>query len=186
LVNRAHHFYCSRESWKRHVREDLVPVATEGVDLGEDVLEVGPGFGPATDALAERVPRLTALEIDPRLAVALRKRLGHRVEVREGDGSHLPFADDAFTGAVCFTMLHHVPTPALQDRLFSEVRRVVRPGGTFAGTDSTGRGIGFALLHVGDAKVVVDPERLPARLQAAGFEQARVDWGADALRFRAS
>ena len=78
-----------------------------------------------------------------------------------------------------------LPLPC-RTAFFSEVRRVVRPGGTFAGTDSTGRGIGFALLHVGDAKVVVDPERLPARLQAAGFEQARVDWGADALRFRAS
>jgi len=186
LVNRAHHFYCSRESWKRHVREDLVPVAIEGVDLGEDVLEVGPGFGPATDALAERVPRLTALEIDPTLAEALRERLGHRVEVREGDGTDLPFADDSFSAAVCFTMLHHVPTKALQDRLFAEVHRVLRPGGTFAGTDSTGRGIGFALLHVGDTKVVVDPEALPGRLQRAGFDSARVDWGPDALRFRAS
>ena len=52
-MNRAHHFYCSREEWKRHVREDLVPPALEGVDLGDDVLEVGPGFGPATDALGQ-------------------------------------------------------------------------------------------------------------------------------------
>lgn len=185
-MNRVHHFYCSREAWKRHVRGDLVPAATDGVDLGDDVLEVGPGFGPATDALVERVPRVTALEIDPLLARPLRERLGHRVDVREGDATDLPFADNTFSGAVCFTMLHHVPTPELQDRLFSEVRRVLRPGGVFAGTDSTGRGIGFALLHIGDTKTVVDPAALPGRFQAAGFESARVDWGADALRFRAS
>jgi len=185
-MNRAHHFYCSREAWKRHVREDLVPAALEDVDLGDEVLEVGPGFGPSTDALVERTPRLTALEIDPGLAAKLRDRLGSRVEVREGDGSHLPFADDSFTDAACFTMLHHVPTRELQDRLFAEVRRVVRAGGTFAGTDSTGRGLGFALLHIGDVRNVIDPEELPSRLQAAGFEHARVDWNADAIRFRAS
>ncbi|MDQ3719867.1 MAG: hypothetical protein M3350_03670 [Actinomycetota bacterium] len=73
-MNRAHHFYSSRQAWKRHVREHLVPAAVDGVDLGEDVLEVGPGFGPATDALVDRVPRLTALEVDPSLAGALRER----------------------------------------------------------------------------------------------------------------
>ncbi len=185
-MNRAHHLYCSREGWKRHVREQLVPAATEGIDLGDEVLEVGPGYGPATEVLVDRVPRLTALEIDRTLAGALRDRLGHRVDVQEGDGSELPFPDASFTAAVCFTMLHHVPSAALQDRLFCEVRRVLRPGGTFAGTDSTGRGIGFALLHLGDTETVLDPAALPERLQAAGFERARVDWGADALRFRAA
>jgi ubiquinone/menaquinone biosynthesis C-methylase UbiE len=185
-VNRVHHFYCSREAWKRHVREDLVPAALEGVGLGDDVLEVGPGFGPATEALAARVPRLTALEIDPDLAAKLRERLGERVAVREGDGTSLPFEDGSFSGAACFTMLHHVPTGAQQDRLFAEVRRVLRPGGTFVGTDSTGRGLGFALLHVGDVRNVVDPQELPLRLEAAGFAEARVDWNADTMRFRAS
>jgi len=185
-VNRVHHFYCSREAWKRHVREDLVPAALEGVDLGDEVLEVGPGFGPATDALALRVARLTALEIDSALAAKLRERLGPRVEVREGDGAQLPFSDGSFSGAACFTMLHHVPTRHQQDRLFTEVRRVVRPGGTFAGTDSTGRGLGFALLHIGDVRNVLDPDELPGRLQAAGFGRVRVDWNADTLRFRAS
>lgn len=184
-MNRLHHFYCSREAWKRHVREDLVPAALDGVELGDEVLEVGPGFGPATDALVRRAQRLTALEIDPGLAAKLRERLGQRVAVREGDGTDLPFADGSFSGAACFTMLHHVPTRELQDRLFAEVRRVLRPGGAFAGTDSTGRGVGFALLHIGDVRNVIDPGELPGRLQAAGFEQPRVDWNADALRFRA-
>jgi SAM-dependent methyltransferase len=185
-VNRAHHWYCSREAWKRHVRRDLVPAAVGGLDLGEDVLEVGPGFGPATEALAGQVPRLTALEIDPVLASDLQERLGDRVDVREGDGTRLPFADGSFSAAVCFTMLHHVPAPSLQDRLFAEVRRVLRPGGVFAGTDSTGRPrLGFALLHLGDTKTLIDPAALPGRLEAAGFDEARVDWGTKALRFRA-
>jgi SAM-dependent methyltransferase len=182
-LNRLHHWYCSREAWKRHVREDLVPAALDGVDLGEDVLEVGPGFGPATEVLAKRPGRLTALELDPVLAAPLRDRFEGEAEIVQGDGTDMPFADASFSGAACFTMLHHVPSPELQDRLFGEVGRVLRPGGAFAGTDTTGRGLGFALLHVGDVKVVMDPDRLPGRLEAAGFTDVSVSVGADALRF---
>ncbi|MEY2516440.1 MAG: hypothetical protein QOJ89_3798, partial [bacterium] len=94
--------------------------------------------------------QLTALEIDAGLAGALRERLGDRVEVVQGDGAAMPFQDASFSAAACFTMLHHVPSAELQDRLFAEVRRVLVPGAPFAGTDSTGRGLGFALLHIGD------------------------------------
>lgn len=62
---------------------------------------------------------------------------------------------------------------------------MLRPGAPFAGTDSTGRGIGFALLHLGDIRVVIDPHGLPARLQAAGFEDVAIEVGRDAFRFRA-
>jgi hypothetical protein len=55
----------------------------------------------------------------------------------------------------------------------------------FAGTDSTGRGLGFALLHIGDTKVVIDPRGLPARLETAGFAQVSVTAGRDALLFSA-
>lgn len=182
-MNRLHHWYCNREAWKRHVREDLVPVALDDLELGDHALEVGPGFGPATEVLAQRVPNLTALEIDPGLAGSLRDRLGGRVEVVNGDGAAMPFEDATFSSAACFTMLHHVPSPEAQDRLFAEVRRVLRPGGVFAGTDSTGRGLGFALLHIGDTKVVIEPRGLGERLVAAGFERAEISSGRDAIRF---
>jgi ubiquinone/menaquinone biosynthesis C-methylase UbiE len=185
-MNRLHHWFCNTDSWKRHVREELVPAALEGVDLGDKVLEVGPGFGPGTEALSVRGGRLTALELDPALAGPLRERLGERVEVVEGDGTAMPFADATFSGAACFTMLHHVPSRDAQDRLLAEVRRVLKPGGRFAGTDTTGRGLGFAVLHIGDSKAVIDADELPARLQSAGFDQISVRSASrDALRFSA-
>jgi hypothetical protein len=82
-------------------------------------------------------------------------------------------------------MLHHVPSPQAQDELFGEVRRVLRPGAVFAGTDSSGRGIGFALLHVGDTRVVIDPATLPARLARLGFEDVAVSARRDGFRFSA-
>jgi SAM-dependent methyltransferase len=183
-MNRAHHWYCNREAWKRRVREELVPPAIEGLDLGPNVLEVGPGFGPATEVLADRTRRLTALEIDRVLAASLGERLGGRVEVVRGDGTAMPFADASFSGAACFTMLHHVPSTHAQDLLLAEVRRVLRPGGAFAGTDSRGRGLGFALLHVGDTKVVIEPDDLERRLSHAGFEDVSVSADRDTTRFR--
>jgi SAM-dependent methyltransferase len=188
-VNSIHRWYCNRESWKRHVREEVVPPAIEGVDLGDDVLEVGPGFGPATEVLSERTERLTALEIDRKLAAALRRRLGERAEIVQGDATAMPFADRSFSGATCFTMLHHVPSARLQDQLFSEVHRILRPGGVFAGTDSVDGGLVFALAHLGDVNVPIDPGALPARLENAGFEHVSTDLGsgvaAKTVRFRA-
>jgi SAM-dependent methyltransferase len=185
-MNRVHHWYCNREAWKRHVREDLVPAAIEGIELGADVLEVGPGFGPGTEVLAGRTKRLTALEIDPLLARPLRERFDGWVDVVDGDPTAMPCEDGRFSAAACFTMLHHVPSPEAQDRLFAETRRVLAPGAPFVGTDSTGRGLGFALLHVGDTRVLIDPAGLPERLTAAGFEDVQVETGRDAFRFRAS
>jgi SAM-dependent methyltransferase len=97
----------------------------------------------------------------------------------------MPFADDSFSAAACFTMLHHVPLSTKQDRLFAEVRRVLRPGAPFAGTDSRGRGIGWKLLHVGDVKLVIDPQDLERRLSAAGFENVEVHADRDSYTFRA-
>ena len=47
--------------------------------------------------------------------------------------------------------------------------RVLRPGGIFAGMDST-LSLGFRLLHLGDTLVTVDPDTFGARLEAAGFD----------------
>ena len=80
-------------------------------------------------------------------------------------------------------MLHHVPSPSLQDRLFAQACRVLRPGGVFAGTDSQSSWR-FRLIHLFDTMVVVDPKTLPQRLRAAGLTEVRVDVD-QSLRFRA-
>ena len=184
-MNLAHNLLCSSDRWARRVERDLIPWGLDGVPLGDDVLEIGPGFGATARLLADRVPRLTALEISPRYCAQLRHRLGNTVEVIEGDATALPFEDGRFTAVICFTMLHHLDPPALQDRAFAEVARVLAPGGTFAGTDSLGHGRLFRLIHIGDKLALVDPDRLPERLVAAGLSQPDVQCGGRSLRFRA-
>ena len=171
-MNRIHQWFCSSEFWGRNVERRYLPWALANVDLGPDVLEIGPGYGMTTRVLAQSVSALTAIELDPRLAARVRQKLGSRVRVVEGDGTRLPFESGTFSAVVCFTMLHHVKSPALQDRLFAEAARVLRPGGVFAGADSL-PSLGFRMVHLGDTMVMVDPEKLPPRLTAAGFEAVR-------------
>ena len=183
-MNRLHRWYCRSDAWAATVRDQL-PWVLRGVELGDEVLEVGPGPGLTTDLLRKSVSRVTAIEIDRRLAEALRQRtLGQGVEVVTGDATAMPFQAARFSAAVSFTMLHHVTSPELQDRLLAEVCRVLRPGGVFAGSDSTASFL-FHLAHLGDTMVLVDPDRFVSRLQAAGFTDARVRRGKRAFSFRA-
>jgi ubiquinone/menaquinone biosynthesis C-methylase UbiE len=156
------------------------------VELGDDVLEIGPGFGATTKVLARRPGRLRVLELDPGYCEHLRSELGDAAEIIHGDATAMPFDDNSFSGAVCFTMLHHIPEAGLQDRAFAEVARVLRPGGVFAGTDSVGTGLVFRAIHVGDTLMPIDPDGLPARLQAAGLAEVDVGRSDGTFRFRAT
>jgi ubiquinone/menaquinone biosynthesis C-methylase UbiE len=166
---------CGSDEWRQMMREVILPWAMNGTDLGDDVLEVGPGYGATTDVLSRAVPRLTSVEIDDELAAMLSDRYSDvsTVEIVRGDATNLDYPDSRFSGAACFTMLHHVPTVELQDRLFAEVARVLRPGSPLVASDSLGsdelRG-----HHEGDTYNPVDPSSLPSRLAAAGYEDADV------------
>jgi SAM-dependent methyltransferase len=184
-MNWFHRQVCRSGRWRRRIERDLLPWALQGVELGAAVLEVGPGPGVTTDLLRGRTPRLTALEVDAAAAAALGQRLaGSGVRVVHGDGAAMPFADGSFSAVVAFTMLHHVPTPALQDRLLVEARRVLRPGGVFAGFDGVGSFL-FRLIHLGDTYTPVDPATLGRRLEEAGFVDVAVERGWARFRFRA-
>jgi len=184
-MNLLHRWYCGSSRWAALVEGTLLPWALEGVELGAELLELGPGPGLTTGVLRRRVARVTAVELDAALAARLARRLaGSGVRVVRGDGAALPFRDRSFDAAAVFTMLHHVPSEALQDRLLAEVCRCLRPGGLLVGSDTL-PSLRFRLYHLADTMVVVDPDRLPVRLEAAGFDDPLVDTRTGRLRFRA-
>jgi SAM-dependent methyltransferase len=166
-MNEDHALLCSSREWAEHIAAAVLPAAIGTLTLGDEVLEIGPGYGASTRQLADKVPSLTALEIDDTLAQELAKTYPNVTVVR-GSGDNLPFDAGRFSAVVCFTMLHHVLTPEMQDGLFAEARRVLRPSGLFAGSDSIDNE-GWRDLHRGDTCTPVDPDRLPRRLTAAGF-----------------
>jgi ubiquinone/menaquinone biosynthesis C-methylase UbiE len=184
-MNIMHRRLCRSDKWRVKLEDKILPFALEGVELGDHVLELGPGPGLTTEALSRLVPRLTSVEIDPRLARSLGARMrGAGVTVIRADAVSLPFHDASFSAALSLTMLHHVPSPELQDRVLGEVCRVLRPGGVFAGVDSL-TSLSMRLLHIGDTLVPLDPATFGGRLERAGFQDVLVEANAERLRFRA-
>ena len=184
-MNEKHLELCSGAEWAEAVRRWIIPWVLDGLDLGDDVLEVGPGPGRTTEVLAGLVPRLTGIEIDPALAASLAHRMAASgVQIMQGDATSLPWDGGRFSAVLSFTMLHHLPSPASQDRLFAEAARVLRPGGVLAGTDSLDSAE-FRELHAGDICVPVEPAALAGRLEEAGFSQAEVQTNDYGVRFRA-
>ncbi len=186
-MNSIHNLLCSSDWWARRVRDRLVPWGTEGLELGEDVLEIGPGFGATTRYLASRLGpgHLTALELDEGYCRHLRRELDGSAEIVQGDATALPFDDNRFSAVLCFTMLHHIPRREQQDRAFAEIARVLRAGGLFAGTDSVGTGAVFKLIHLGDTLLPIDPEEMASRLGRAGLMEPDVEGNGKSFRFRA-
>lgn len=185
-MNQQHLEVCASDEWRDMVQTVIMPWALGEVALGDDVLEVGPGPGMTTDALRSSVAHLTALELDEDLARRLTDRLaGTNVDVVRGDATDMPFEAGRFSGAVSFTMLHHVPSQSLQDELFAEVARVLRRGGPFVASDSLGSDE-LASFHEGDVYNPIDPAGLEARLLAAGFRSVDLEtnefgWSARAV-----
>ena len=173
-MNKAHEA-CGSDEWRQAIREVILPWALGETDLGDNVLEVGPGYGATTDVLSQSVPRLTSIEIDDELAAMLTDRFADvpSVQIVNGDATSLQYDDGTFSGAACFTMLHHVPTVELQDRLFAEVARVLRPGAALVASDSLGSEE-LKAHHEDDTYNPVDPATLPERLAAAGFDDIAV------------
>jgi SAM-dependent methyltransferase len=168
-VNREHIERLSSPQWAEMLERDLLPWVTTAADLGDDVLEVGPGPGLTTDLLRVRTKQLSAVEVDQELAEQLRQRLaGSNVEVIHGNAAATDFASGRFTAVACFSVLHHIPSVDEQDRVFTEILRVLQPGGAFVGADGLDDER-IRAAHVDDTFVPVDPEQLPDRLGRIGF-----------------
>jgi SAM-dependent methyltransferase len=174
-VNEGHLAYLASPEWAETVERELLPWVESAGDLGDDVLEIGPGPGVTTDLLRQRVRRLTAVELDPSLGRPLRDRLeGTNVEVIVGDATEAGLPGSRFSAVACFSVLHHMPSADAQDRLFAELHRVLQPGGIFVGQDSLDLEM-IRLGHADDTFTPVDPERFGARLGAVGFGETAID-----------
>jgi SAM-dependent methyltransferase len=182
-MNLVHRLCCSSDYWAKTVERKLLPWVLSDVELGDTTLEIGPGYGANLRALAGKT-KLTAVEIDEPMANRLVSKYGDRARILQGDGTDLALPDADFGSVVCFTMLHHIPTPALQDRMFSEVFRVLAPGGAFAGSDGVPSRM-FSIMHIGDDCNPVDPATMAHRLSCAGFTDVETEVHKGEQRWRA-
>jgi SAM-dependent methyltransferase len=181
-VNELHLQFLASPQWAAMLKNELLPWLRSIGDLGDDVLEIGPGPGLTTDLLRDLTPRVTAVELDEQLARSLAARLkGTNVTVINGDATQTGLDADRFSAATCFSMLHHVPSAEMQDRVFAEVHRVLRPGGIFAVVDSLDIDA-IRIGHVDDIFVPIDPETVGARLERVGFSKPVIEIGSYEFR----
>ena len=173
-MNDFHLQFCASPEWRQIVEETILPMALRDVDLGDRVLEVGPGPGFTTDVLMTRVAHLTAVELDADLAGALSARMaGTNVDVVLGDATALEFPDRHFSGAASFNMLHHIEADEDQKRVFAELARVLRPGATLVAVDGIENDATRA-FHVDDIYNPIDPDDVRHWLSDAGFSHVDV------------
>ncbi len=162
-------------------RRKLIEQAAIGA--GDRVLEIGCGTGSLLLALksTHREAQVVGLDPDPKaLAMAKEKadRAGVKIELDQGFADHLAYSDASFDRVFSSFMFHHLK-PADRAATLAQIRRVLKPGGTFHLVDFVPARSGFArvlghLFHAGHGA----EDRFAEMIEEAGFaDSAEVDCG---------
>jgi SAM-dependent methyltransferase len=122
----------SRPSYPSSLFDELKELADIGP--GTRVVEIGPGTGQATLALAAAGAQVVAVELGPSLAARLRHKVAARpVEVVTGTFEEWPLPDEPFDTVAAFTAWHWLD-PRIRAR---KTYDALRPGGALATVTTT-------------------------------------------------
>jgi SAM-dependent methyltransferase len=97
------------------------------------VMDLGCGAGDSVDLFRRINPDVHWVGVDVEESPEVTGRTRADAEFVTFDGEHLPFDDASFDFVYCKQVLEHVERP---HELLGEVARVLRPGGSFAGSTS--------------------------------------------------
>lgn len=154
-------------------------VALLNIQPAEHVLEVGFGPGLSIRRAAEAAARVAGIDHSPAmLAEATRRNRAAiqagRVDLRLGDVSALPFANDQFDKAFGVNVIYFWPDPVVALR---EIRRVLKPGGTLVLTVQIKHQLAKNPLTRPGIFKLYDDEELAALFTEAGFHAVRIEHG---------
>jgi phosphatidylethanolamine/phosphatidyl-N-methylethanolamine N-methyltransferase len=111
-----------------------------GIDRARVVVELGPGPGPVTEEIFERIQtasQFIAIEQNPGLAAALRKRFPRiKLHVRDAADIATICEDEGILRGTVDCVISGLPfllfPEAVQRKILGEIRSVLRPGGYLA------------------------------------------------------
>ncbi len=133
-------------------------------------LEVGPGDGSFLPELAQRFRRVVALDNAASMLARARALVDSRgldnVELLLGDTGDQRLREQDIDCVVMNMVLHHVPEPAL---IFSDIARLLRPGGRLLVTELCRHDQAWAREACGDVWLGFEPEALGGWATAAGL-----------------
>jgi arsenite methyltransferase len=117
------------------------PFSLGRLEPGERVLDLGCGAGTDSLVAAQMVGpegRVTGIDMTPEMLAKARgaaEELGaENVEFLESEAESLPFANESFDVVISNGVIDLIPD---KDRVFSEIHRVLRPGGRIQIADVT-------------------------------------------------
>jgi len=151
-----------------------------GVDSTKRVLDVGSGVGGTSRCLAREFGcRVTGVDLTDeycRAAEMLSARIGlaELVDYRQGDATHLPFPDRSFDIVWSEHVAMNIPD---KPKLYREMYRVLKPGGTLAIYDILAGPSGPVLFPVpwartSESSFLATPDELRDVLEESGFTVA--------------
>ncbi len=153
-----------------------------GLDAAKHVLDVGSGVGGTSRCLAKEFGcRVTGIDLTDEYCQAAamlsaKTGLAHLVDYRQGDATKLPFDDQAFDVVWTEHVAMNIPD---KTRLYKEMHRVLKPGGTLAIYDVFAGPSGPVLFPVPwartpDTSFLVSPNELRKLLEESEFTVT--DW----------
>ncbi len=159
----------------------------DGIDTtGKSILDIGSGLGAiAVDLVRTHgAATVVGVDVEPHLVEHSRERaskanLSHAVSFETVRPGPLPFEDETFDVVVTKDAIVHIPDKA---RFYKDVRRVLKPGGAFAGSDWLRGGQGaysdtaahwLEIVHL-DFELQ-NLEQTSTALRHAGFENIRLN-----------
>lgn len=147
------------------------------LNSGMQVLDIGSGLGGTARCLAKEFGcRITGIDLTDeycQVASLLTERVGldGLVNYRQGDATNLPFEDHAFDVVWTAHVAMNIPD---KQRLYAEMHRVLKPGGTLAIYDVLAGASGPVLFPVPwartpDTSFLASPESMRQLLEDSGF-----------------
>jgi ubiquinone/menaquinone biosynthesis C-methylase UbiE len=117
---------------------ELYPIIYNYLQDGDNVLDIGCGFGKISLELASLRYLVTGIDINPEAvklskaaanSLELDRKIEGRAEFQVGNASFLPFHRSSFNFAVMQAFLTSVPDPQERARIIQEAFRVLKPEG---------------------------------------------------------